>query len=88
MLVSSRIRLGSSSSGSSQASGSFCSTSGALAPRSPLPTGSHLHQAKGNKHRIRAPVRLSFLKQHLQQLKWRKEFSKDKERINLYFNIS
>lgn len=65
-LVSSRMRLGSSSSACSQASGTFCRTAGTLAPRSPLPTGSHLHQAKGNKHRIRAPAGQSFLKQHLQ----------------------
>lgn len=40
-----------------------------------LPPGSHLHQAKSTKHRTRAPGRQSFLKQHLQQLKWRKGFS-------------
>lgn len=61
-LVSNRMRLGSSSSGCSQASGSFCRTAGALASRSPLPTGSHLHQAKSNKHRIRTSAGQSFLK--------------------------
>lgn len=42
-------------------------------PRSPFAPGSHLHQAESAKHRVRAPKRQSFLKQCLQQLRWKKK---------------